>query len=143
MMTADSGVRSIERRRSGASRLSPAATLRGLPALVVLQRIPVPVLAIADDGGITFANAAFSAMTGYSSDELAALRFAQIFADAAGTAAPLDGMRAYANLVVSLAHRDGSIVRASMSKSALRRDEDRVALAAFQDLTEKLWMAGR
>lgn len=48
-------------------------------------------------------------------------------------------MRAHADLVVELKHDDGSIVRALMSKSALLRGDDPVALACFQDLTEKLW----
>ncbi len=40
------------------------ATLKQLPALVVLERIPVPVLAIAKDGALVFANSAFSEMVG-------------------------------------------------------------------------------
>ena len=39
---------------------SPMDILRQLPALVVLERMPVPVLAVGDDGTILFANAAFS-----------------------------------------------------------------------------------
>jgi len=35
---------------------------------------------------------------------------------------------------------DGSTVRAKMSKSALLRGDDPVALATFQDLTEQLWV---
>lgn len=42
-------------------------------------------------------------------------------------------------MVVELAHKDGSVVRAMMSKSAVRRVDDQFALAAFQDLTEQLW----
>jgi hypothetical protein len=49
-------------------------------------------------------------------------------------------VRAYANLIVELVHQDGSIVRARMSKSALLRGDDPVALATFQDLTEQLWV---
>jgi len=40
------------------------ALLKELPALVVLERFPVPVLAIAEDGAILFANAAFGEMPG-------------------------------------------------------------------------------
>ncbi|MDT5263702.1 MAG: hypothetical protein QOI90_328, partial [Mycobacterium sp.] len=35
------------------------ALLSELPALVLLERFPVPVLAIAEDGSIIFANGAF------------------------------------------------------------------------------------
>jgi hypothetical protein len=49
-------------------------------------------------------------------------------------------VHAHADLIVELVHRDGSTVRASMSKSALMRDDDQFALAVFQDLTEQLWV---
>jgi hypothetical protein len=48
-----------------------------------------------------------------------------------------------ANEVVELAHRDGSSVRALMSRSALIRADDNIALATFQDLTEQLWLDER
>ncbi|MBS9533489.1 PAS domain-containing protein [Mycobacterium sp. M1] len=117
-------------------------TLQELPAMVILGRIPVPVLAIAEDGTIVFANAAFADMTGYSRDDVATLQFHQLFVGSSDTDSPLDAMQAYANGVVSVAHRDGSTVRALMSKSALHRSEDRVVLAAFHDLTEQLWTSG-
>ena len=49
----------------------------------------------------------------------------------------VDGL---ANMVVELAHNDGSTVRALMSRSALRPSDDEIALATFQDLTEYLWV---
>ena len=57
-----------ERRRHPPAGQSPMDILRQLPALVVLQRMPVPVLAVGDDGTILFANAAFSQMLGHSSE---------------------------------------------------------------------------
>ena len=42
-------------------------------------------------------------------------------------------------MIVELAHKDGSVVRALMSRSALMRTDDQIALATFQDLTEQLW----
>ncbi|MFZ3303852.1 MAG: histidine kinase, partial [Mycobacterium sp.] len=48
-----------------------------------------------------------------------------------------------ANMVVELAHRDGTSVRALMSRSALIRADDDIALATFQDLTEQLWLDER
>ncbi|MGV0905120.1 PAS domain-containing protein [Mycobacterium novum] len=115
-------------------------TLRQLPALVALERIPVPVLAIADDGTILFANTGFASMLGYTQEEVLALEFRQIFGEVPpAEESALSVMHSLANLVVSLEHRDGSTVRALMSKSALERADDRVALATFQDLTEQLW----
>ena len=44
--------------------------LTRLPALVVLERIPVPSLAMARDGIILFANTAFAEMVGYRAGQV-------------------------------------------------------------------------
>lgn len=133
----------MERRQNTHPGDSPMTTLRQLPALVVLERLPVPVVAIAEDGTILFANTGFAEMLGYTQEEVLALEFRQIFGSApTAEESALSVMQSLANLVVELAHRDGSTVRALMSKSALRRADDRVALATFHDLTEQLWLAG-
>ncbi len=116
------------------------ALLKELPALVVLERFPVPVLAIAEDGTILFANAAFAEMLGYSANVVTTLKFRQIFKTMPAEDSAVSAVRAHADLIVELAHADGSIVRARMSKSALLRGDDPVALATFQDLTERLWV---
>ncbi len=118
------------------------AVLQQLPAMVVLERLPVPVLAITADGTILFANTAFAEMVGRDAEEVLSLKFEQVFAGALA-AEPLDVVHALANMVVGLAHRDGSIVRALMSRSAFMRSDDRIALATFQDLTEQLWLDER
>jgi PAS domain S-box-containing protein len=114
-------------------------TLKQLPALVVLERIPVPVLAVGDDGTILFTNTAFAEMVGYEPDEVLALRFREIFHQAPDSESLLPVVHALANMVVELAHKDGSVVRALMSKSVGMRADDEFALATFQDLTEQLW----
>ena len=116
------------------------ALLKELPALVVLERFPVPVLAIAEDGAILFANAAFGEMLGHAADEVTAMKFRQIFHALPADESAVSVVRAHADLIVELVHQDGSIVRARMSKSALLRGDDPVALATFQDLTERLWV---
>jgi PAS domain S-box-containing protein len=127
----------VERRRQIPK--SSMAVLQELPALVVLDRLPVPVLAIAEDGAIVFANAAFADMLGYTPDALRELAFPQIFHTMPADESAVSVMRAHANLIVELTHQDGSIVRARMSKSALQRGNDPV-LATFQDMTERLWV---
>jgi PAS domain S-box-containing protein len=133
----------VERRRNGQSSLSPIATLKQLPALVVLERIPVPVLAIANDGAVVFANSAFSEMVGRAPAEVASLRFDEIFHLPLTAESAVTVVQSLANAVVELAHRDGSSVRALMSRSALIRADDDIALATFQDLTEQLWVDER
>lgn len=118
-------------------------TLQQLPALVVLERIPVPVLAIGHDGTILFSNTAFAEMVGREPDEVLSLKFHQIFHQAPTSDSLLSVVHSLANMVVELAHKDGSVVRALMSRSALMRADDQFALATFQDLTEQLWEAER
>lgn len=113
-----------------------------MPALVVLERFPVPVAAIGPDGAILFANSAFATMLGYTTDGVLQIRFQDIFHTQPVDQSIVNVARAHANLVVELAHHDGSTVLARMSNSALVRDDDDVALAVFQDLTEQLWRDG-
>lgn len=117
--------------------------LETLPARLVLERIPVPSLAIAKDGRIVFVNQAFADMLGYSTDQLLCMGFGEIFGTLLGDESPMSAMRTYSDQLVELRHAEGSVVRARMSKSALRRDNDPLALATFHDLTEQLWSQGR
>ncbi|WP_428341506.1 PAS domain-containing protein [Mycobacterium sp.] len=116
--------------------------LKQLPALVLLERIPVPTLAVLQDGTIVFANTAFADILGREAEEVVALKFYDIFYGALETECVLSLVDGLANMVVELAHKDGSTVRALMSRSALRRADDEIALATFQDLTEELWATG-
>jgi PAS domain S-box-containing protein len=118
-------------------------TLRQMPALVVLERIPVPVLAVAYDGSILFTNTPFAEMVGCEPDEVLSLRFHQIFHRVPASESRLSVVHALTNTVVELAHKGGWVVRALMSRSALMRADDQFALAVFQDLTEQLWQEGR
>ena len=137
------GGRRIERRRNGSSGDSPMVILTRLPAVVVLERIPVPTLAIAQDGIILFANTAFTEMVGYRQDSLAGSAFPEIFHTVPAAVGALSGVDALANLVVELRHCEGWTVRARMSKSALMRRDDPVMLVTFENLTERLWIDER
>jgi len=137
------GNRRMERRRNGGSGDSPMDMLTRLPAVVVLERIPVPTLAMARDGIILFANTAFAEMVGYRQDRLAGLAFPQIFHTVSAAVGALFDVHALANLVVELQHCEGWTVRAKMSKSALMRCDDPVILVTFDNLTEQLWMDER
>jgi PAS domain S-box-containing protein len=134
------GDRRVERRRNRTSDDSPTEVLRRLPAVVMLERIPVPTLAMARDGIILFANTAFAEMVGYQQDRLAGLAFPEIFHTVPAEVAALSGGDAVANLVVQLQHSEGWTVQATMSKSALKRSDDPVVLVTFENLTERLWM---
>ena len=130
-----------ERRRPRQAGQSPISTLKQLPALVVLERIPVPALAIDREGTILFANPIFAAMLGHTPESLQPLKFHELL-----RTLPPDGLCAVsvihtqAGQLVEFVHRDGSTVRAEMSKSAMLRGDDAIALVTFRDLTEQLWV---
>jgi PAS domain-containing protein len=134
------GGRWVERRRTGRSGDSPMDILTRLSAVVVLDRIAVPSLAMARDGTILFANTAFAEMVGYRQDSVAGLAFPEIFHTVPVAVCAFSGVDALANLIVELRHREGWTVRARMSKSALMRRDDPVVLVTFENLTEQLWM---
>jgi PAS domain S-box-containing protein len=137
--TAMDNNQAVDRRRSAQASPSPLEALKQLPALVLLERIPVPTLAVLQDGTIVFANRAFADILGRDAEEVVALKFYDIFYGALETESVLSVVDGLANMVVELAHKDGSTVRALMSRTALRRAGDAIALATFQDLTEELW----
>lgn len=128
----------MDRRRGPQPAQSPAEILEQMPALVVLERIPVPTLAITSDGSILVANQAAAEMLGYPAETLLSTRFHEIFrTPIAGSA--IAALQAHAGQLVELTHADGSTVRAYMSGSALLRGDDPAALATFHDVTEELW----
>src|SRR5271170_57901 len=133
----------VDRRRTAQASQSPREALEQLPALVLLERIPIPTLAVLRDGTIVFANGAFAEMVGRDAEEVVSLRFHDVFYGASTTESALSVVDVLANMVVELAHNDGSTVRALMSRSALMRSGDEIALATFQDLTEQLWVNER
>ena len=65
------------------------ATLEQLPALVLLERIPIPTLAVLQDGTIVFANGAFAEMVGRDADEVVSLKFHDILYGAPATESAL------------------------------------------------------
>ncbi len=132
--------RRVERRRDGGSSGSPMDILMRLPAIVLLERIGIPTVAMARDGIILFANAAFAEMVGYPPDGLAGLAFPDVFDTMPAVLCTLPGVDALANLVVELRHGEGWTVRARMSNSALTQCDDPVVLMTFKDLTERLWV---
>jgi PAS domain-containing protein len=134
------GGRRVERRRNGGSGDSAMDILTRLPAVVVLERLTVPSLAMARDGIILFANSPFAEMVGYRQDSLAGAAFPEIFQTVPAALCALSGVDALTNLVVELQHCEGWPVRARMSKSALMRRDDPVVLVTFENLTERLWM---
>jgi PAS domain S-box-containing protein len=142
-----SGVRRLERlhaaperRRPRPVNQSPLEMLQQMPALVVLERLPGPTLAVDREGTILFANGAFCDMLGHAPDELLAMKFADIFCSLATHHCAVALVRAHPDRLVKLAHKDGHPVWARMSKSATWRRDDTLVLVTFHDHTEELWL---
>lgn len=134
---------SAERRSRQHLTLSPKAILEELSALVVLERLTAPVLAVGHDSTVVFANAAFADMVGRSPQIVVSLKFHEILHTSPTNDSALTVIKTLAGQVVELRHQDGSIVRAQMSGSALLRGDDPVAVVVFHDLTEQLWITGK
>jgi PAS domain S-box-containing protein len=130
----------VERRSPRPPDHLPIDELHRMPALVVLERLPAPALAVDRLGTILFANGSFCDMVGYSPDELASMEFEDILyrppADDRWVALVGTGDKR----LVELRHKGGHSLWASMSKSAMRRRDDTVALVTFHDRTEELWL---
>jgi PAS domain S-box-containing protein len=114
--------------------------LTRLPAVVLLERIPTPVLAMARDGIILFANTAFAEMVGYEQDGLAGSALPEIFDAGPTGAAALSAVDAFVEQMVQLRHREGWTVQARMSTSATTRPDDPIVLLTFDNVTERLWV---
>jgi PAS domain S-box-containing protein len=129
-----------DKRRGRPRDESATEFLRDFPALLALGRLPVPVLAVDDAGEISFANEAFAAMVGYSREDLATMTAQSLVL----CIAPADSgvvavLREHANSVIRLLHADGWSMPALLSDSVLIRDEEKLAVVAFTDLTEIAW----
>jgi PAS domain S-box-containing protein len=132
----------VERRRPKQPGQLPIEELQRMPALVVLERLPAPAVAVDRIGTILFANGSFCEMVGYSSDELVSMNFDDFFYRPPHDDAWVALLGTGAERLVELRHKGGHSLWAGMSKSAMRRRDDTVALVTFRDRTEELWLNG-
>ena len=139
-MGAQPAVSVTDKRRGRPRDESATEFLRDFPALLALSRLPVPILAVDDSGVIAFANQAFAAMVGHSREDLTSMTAQSLVIcieePASGVVAIL---REHANTVIRLLHADGWTMPALISDSVLIRDEEKLAVVAFTDLTEIAW----
>lgn len=115
---------------------TPAERLKELPALTLLERMPVPALAVGGDGAILFANPAVAALLGVTTQALMSMTLPDIIAPATDATTTLDESQ---SRIIGFTHADGWIVRTRMSKSVLWPADDSAFLATLDDLTESLW----
>jgi PAS domain-containing protein len=138
----DSDPRSGERRRRP-SPSSPEEYLRALPALILLDRLSVPMLATGLDGVVVYTNPAFATMLGHQPDTVM-LTGQQLPALLAGHSAtpPRDcvtALRAGSNVIVDWLHVEGFPVRSVISETLFARATDQILLIGVTDITELSW----
>ncbi len=136
----DVNVHSIERRRSPPS--TPEGYLDQLPALILLERLAIPMLATRLDGVVVYANPAFATMLGHpNAITLTGLQLPALLAGHSATP-PHDcvtALRAARNVVVDWLHAEGFPVRSVISDSLFVRATDRLLLIGATDITELMW----
>ena len=133
--------RSTERRRQPPPS-TPDGYLHELPALILLDRLPTPMLATGLDGVLIYTNPAFATMLGYP--DTTTLTEQPLPALLAGHSAtpPRDcvtALRAAGTVVIDWLHAEGFPIRTVVSDSLLVRATDRILLISITDVTELMW----
>jgi PAS domain-containing protein len=121
---------------------SPDEYLRALPASVLLDRIPVPMIATGLDGVVVYNNPAFATMLGHSPDVTLAGYGLPALLDGQSAKPPSDcvtTLRAAKNVVVDWLHSEGFPIRSVISESLYIRATDQILLFGVTDLTELIW----
>jgi PAS domain-containing protein len=133
---------STERRR----RPPPSSSdeyLRALPASVLLDRIPVPMIALGLDGVVVYNNPAFATMLGHGPDVTLAGYGLPALLDGYSATPPSDcvtALRTANSVIVDWHHAEGFPVRSVISESLYIRATDQILLFGVTDLTELIWM---
>src|ERR1700759_3894585 len=132
----------ITERRRQPPPSTPDGYLHELPALILLDRLPTPMLATGLDGVLIYANPAFATMLGHPGPTT--LTEQPLPALLAGYSAtpPRDcvtALRAAGTVVIDWLHAEGFPVRTVVSDSLLVRATDRILLISITDVTELMW----
>jgi transcriptional regulator of aromatic amino acid metabolism len=114
------------------------AETRQISALVVLEQCPIPVIAVADDGAVVFANTACEHLLGNSCDAVTAVTYDNIC-----SALPVDETLFAVtplgpNAIASLMLLGQATVFVKMRKSAIRCGADLDRVAIFEELVARL-----
>jgi PAS domain-containing protein len=134
--------RRTERRRQTPPN-SPDDYLRALPASVLLDRIPVPMIATGLDGIVVYNNPAFATMLGHGPDvTLAGYGLPALLEGHSKTPPPdcVTALRTADNVLVDWLHSEGFPVRSVISESLYIRATDQILLFGVTDITELIWM---
>ena len=115
------------------------AVLSRASALVALDRIPVPIIAVDENCVIVFANPAFAEMLGRGADGLIGTALGRLLRDPRSVPGTCDDLVRLAGAALTFVHVEGWDVTARMSDSARLDGVDGGCLFAFVDVTERAW----
>jgi PAS domain-containing protein len=130
-------------RRLGPQPSSPEAHLQALPAPILLDRLPIPMLATGLDGVVVYTNPAFATLLGHHRDTmtLTGKRLPDLLAGHSATS-PRDCVIELCtadNVVVDWLHAEGFPVRSVISETLFVRGTDQILLIGITDITELIW----
>jgi PAS domain-containing protein len=122
---------------------APAAHLHALPAPVLLDRLPIPMLGTGLDGVVVYTNPAFATLLGHHPDTitLTGKRLPELLAGHSATS-PGDcvtDLRTARNVVVDWLHAEGFPVRTVISETLCKRGADQILLIGLTDITDLIW----
>jgi PAS domain-containing protein len=132
----------ITERRRQPPPSTPHGYLHELPALILLDRLPTPILATGLDGVLIYTNPAFATMLGYpDSTTLTEQPLPALLAGHSATP-PRDcvtALRAAGTVVIDWLHAEGFPVCTVVSDALLVRATDPILLISLTDITELMW----
>jgi PAS domain-containing protein len=138
----DVKVHSTERRRRPPPS-TPEGYLHQLPALIMLDRLPIPMLATTLDGVVVYTNPAFATMLGHHPDTITLIGQRLPALLAGHSASPprdcVTALRAADTMVVDWLHAEGFPVRSVISDTVFVRATDQILLIGVTDITELMW----
>ena len=110
-----------------------------MPARVLLDRLPVPILAVHGDT-VVYTNEAFAEMIGLDRARLSACCASELIHDGPAPDTSVTSLlQRRAGELMALRHADGSILQVVVSRPMLIRADDPVTLVGVQDVTEHIW----
>ncbi len=111
-----------------------------LSARVLLDRLPIPAIAIDEDGIIAFANPACHTMLGYDDLSIVGRSLTEFLGIRPTTAAEaVSNLRNAAGTTTVWAHPTNGMVKVVASRPLLLRADDPVTLVTLTDVTNWLW----
>jgi PAS domain-containing protein len=129
-----------EERRRRARPDTVVGYLDEVPARVLLDRLPIPAIAVGDDGVIAFANPACETMLGQLEIRLVGRPLTEFLRIRPTTAPEAVGdLRNAAGTTTVWAHPTNGIVKVIASQPLLLRADDPVTLVTLTDVTDWLW----